>query len=229
MAALKPVHQEALAAASRAALERLPAVAALGDMYLAGSAALALYLDHRPVTDLDWMSGGNRLLPADRRDLLEQLLAVDPETRVETARNGYLHARTGTGVALKFFYYPYPLIDPEETLGELWVASALDLALMKLGAIISRGTKRDFVDFYVLTRRLPLAGILERSADKFGHVHDFPLQALKGLADDALTSGEPMPRLKSALDWEQVRATLDAEVRAAARVRFGIDLSQGAE
>ena len=229
MAALMPVHLTALSPASRASLGRLPTVAALADMYLAGSAALALYIDHRPVVDLDWMGGGNRLLPADRRDLLEQLLAVDPETKVETARDGYLHARTGDGVALKFFYYPYPLIDPEETLGELWVASALDLALMKLGAIISRGTKRDFVDFYLLTRRLPLTTILERSADKFGHVHDFRLQALKGLADDSLTSGEPMPRLNGELEWEQVRTAIAAETRAAAQMSLGMEIAQASE
>jgi len=207
-------------------LERLPAVAAMTDMYLAGSAALALYLDHRPVVNLDWMSGGNRLRPADRRDLLEQLLASDPETRVETARDGYLHARSGDGVALKFFYYPYPLIEPEEPLGSLWVGSALDLALMKLGAIISRGTKRDFVDFYLLTRSLPLAEILGRAPDKFGHVRDFPLQALKGLADDSLTIGEPMPRLNENLDWTALRATLAREVRAQSRLVLGIEEPQ---
>lgn len=226
---MRPVHRSALARSSLAVLDRLPAVPMMGDAYLAGSAALALYLDHRPVIDLDWMSASNRLLPADRRDLLQALLAGDPETEVETARDGYLYARTGNGVGLKFFYYPYPLIEPEEELGALWMASPLDLALMKIGAIISRGTKRDFVDFYLLTRTLPLTTILERSADKFGHVRDFPLQALKGLADDSQTSGEPMPRLNAELDWDLVRATLADEVRAASRDYLGIASEQESE
>lgn len=229
MAALSPVHRSALAQSSQSVLARLPAVPSMTDMYLAGSAALALYLDHRPVVNLDWMSAGNRLLPADRRDLLQALVAGDPETRVETARDGYLHVLTGNGVALKFFYYPYPLVETEEALGDLWVASALDLALMKLGAIISRGTKRDFVDFYLLTRVLPLENILERSADKFGHVRDFSLQALKGLADDSLTAGEPMPRLNDELDWVSVRAKLTEEVRSASRVGLGIETVQRSE
>ena len=222
MAALKPTRTEVLAESSRAALARLADVPALADAYLAGSAGLALYLGHRPVANLDWMCAGNRLEPADRRDLLQALLSVDEATRVETARDGFLHVRTGDGVGLKFFYYPYPLIAPEEPLGDLWVASILDLALMKLGAIISRGTKRDFVDFYLLTRELPLAEILRRAGDKFGHVRDLPLQALKGLADDSLTGGEPMPRLTEPLDWATVRATLDAETRAAGRRELGL-------
>lgn len=229
MAGLTLAHADALAPASRAALRRLAAVPALGDMYLAGSAALALYLGHRPVTNLDWMTASNRLLAADRRDLLEALLAGDGELRVETARDGYLYARTGDGVGLKFFYYPYPLIASEQELHGLWVASLVDLALMKLGAIISRGTKRDFVDFYLLSRVMTLEAVLERASDKFGHVHDFPLQALKGLADDSLTAGEPMPRLRTELSWATVRDTLAREVRTAAEARFGVAVGPASE
>jgi hypothetical protein len=229
LAALTPAHPSALAAPSREALAWLAAAPALGDMYLAGSAALALYLDHRPVINLDWMTASNRLLAADRRSLLAQLLAGDPQTRVETARDGYLHVASGRGVALKFFYYPYPLVEPEQRFGGLCVAGLLDLALMKLGAIISRGTKRDFTDFYLLSRTLPLDTILERAGDKFGHVRDFPLQALKGLTDFSLTAGEPMPRLRAALAWETVRDTLTAEVRAQAAVRFGAAAEPSAE
>src|SRR5829696_3839284 len=90
---------------------------------------------------------------------------------------------------------PTPLVKPFEDLAGLTVASAVDLGLMKLGAIISRGSRRDFVDLYLLCRQLPLADLLHASEDKFGHVRDFPLQALKGLADLSEVEGEPMPRL----------------------------------
>ncbi len=77
----------------------------------------------------------------------------------------------------------------------LAVASLLDLALMKLGALISRGTRRDFVDLWCIDRELPLAAVLGRAGDKFGHVGDFPLQAAKALADFSEAEDEPMPRL----------------------------------
>jgi hypothetical protein len=148
--------------------------------------------------------------------LLAELLAIDPDLRVETARDGYLYARCGEhfgGVALKLFYYPYPLVDPTRWLGELAVVSPTDLGLMKLGAIIGRGTKRDFVDLYLLCRRLPLAELLERSLDKYGHVRDFPVQALKSLADRTLTVGEPLPRMTTPVEWPVVEAWLDEQVR----------------
>ena len=191
------------------------------DLYLAGSAALALYVGHRPVRDLDLMTATNRLTPPERRDLLGQLLELDPATEVETARDGYLFARLG-GVGVRFFYYPYPLVDPIEDLSGLAVASAVDLGLMKIAAIISRGTKRDFVDLYLLCRELPLQSLLERADDKFGHVRDFPLQALKGLADLSETEGEPMPRLAAPLDWNEVESWVRAEVRELGRARVGL-------
>jgi nucleotidyltransferase AbiEii toxin of type IV toxin-antitoxin system len=220
-------HPEALAPAARELLGRLASRPWAEEFYLAGSAALALHLGHRPVGGLDLMSGTNRLNSPERRDLLADLLALDPGTEVETARDGYLFARLGeeTGVGVRFFYYPYPLVDPFEDLAGLAVAALVDLGLMKLAAIVSRGARRDFVDLFYLCRALPLEDLLERAGDKFGHVRDFPLQALKGLADRSEIEGEPMPsisRLAAPLAWEEVEAWLDGEVRRLGRERVGL-------
>jgi hypothetical protein len=93
---------------------------------------------------------------------------------------------------------------------------------MKIAAIISRAARRDFVDLYLLCRQLSLEDLLERAGDKFGHVRDFPLQALKGLADLSQIAGEPMPRLALPLEWEEVEAWLREEVRRLGRERVGL-------
>ena len=215
-------HLESLAPRSQELLARLAPLSWAEDFYLAGSAALALHTGHRPVTDLDLMSNANRLASPDRRDLLESLLALaPPSTEVETARGGYLFVRLG-GVGVRFFYYPYPLVQPFADLAGLAVISAADLGLMKLGAIISRASRRDFVDLYLLCRELPLADLLHLAEDKFGHVRDFPLQALKGLADLTQIEGDPMPRLAVPLDWAEVEAWLRAQVRELGRARTGL-------
>jgi hypothetical protein len=220
--ALHLAHPEAIAPESQELAARLAARPFAQEMYLAGSAALALYLGHRPARDLDLMTATNRLAGPERRDLLQEVVAIDPGAQVETARDGYLFARLASGVGARFFYYPYPLADPCEELAGLQVASAVDLGLMKIAAIISRGGKRDFVDLYLLCRALPLADLLDRAADKFGHVRDFPLQALKGLADLSATEGEPMPRLAQPLAWEEVAAWVAGEVRALGRETVGL-------
>lgn len=221
MAALS--HPETLAPRAQALLARMAERPWAEEIYLAGSAALALYVGHRPVRDVDLMSNTNRLTSPDRRDLLAELLALEPSTQVETARDGYLFARLD-GVGMRFFYYPYPLAEPFEDFAGLAVASAVDLGLMKIGAIISRGTRRDFVDLYLLCRELPLADLLARAEDKFGHVRDFPLQALKGLADLSAAEEEPMPRLAVPLAWEEVEAWLRHEVRGLGRRRIELEV-----
>lgn len=221
MAPLTSFHLETLSPRAQELLGRYAERPWGEDFYLAGSAALALYIGHRPVRDLDLMGGTNRLASPDRRDLLFDLLAVEQETEVETARDGYLYVRQ-SGVGVRFFYYPYPLADPFEELSGFSVVSAVDLGLMKLGAIISRGTRRDFVDLFLLCRQIPLADLLARADDKFGHVRDFPLQALKGLADLSEAEAEPMPSLAVPVDWAEVEAWLRTEVRELGRTRVGL-------
>jgi hypothetical protein len=224
VAALTLSHLESLSPRAQELVARIAPFPWAEECYLAGSAALALYIGHRPVQDLDLMTATNRLAGPERRDLLGELLALDPDTEVETARDGYLSVRGGgSGVGLRFFYYPYPLIDAFEDLSGLAVASAVDLGLMKIAAVISRGSKRDFADLYLLCRELPLAELLARSGDKFGHVRDFPLQALKGLADLSETAGEPMPRLAVSLAWEEVESWLRREVRELGRMHVGLE------
>ncbi|HVR11623.1 MAG TPA: nucleotidyl transferase AbiEii/AbiGii toxin family protein [Thermoanaerobaculia bacterium] len=214
---LIPRHREALSPRAQALAGSLAATALSEDFYLAGGAALALYLGHRPVAELDLMSGTNRLAGPERRILLGALLDADPDTQVETARDGYLFVRAGGGVPLRLYYYPYPLVAPVEEVDGLAVVSPVDLGLMKLGAIISRGSRRDFVDLFLLCRELPLDQLLLRAGDKFGHVRDFPLQALKGLADLSEAAGEAMPRLAVDVTWEEVAAWVGGEVREAGR------------
>ncbi len=225
MAAVSPLplaHPEALAPASQQALRALARCRFVAETYLAGSAALALYTGHRPVRDLDLMTVTNRLTGPERRDVLGELRAADPDTTVETARDGYLFARLQGSVGTRFFYYPYPLIDPEQEFLGVAVASAVDLGLMKLAAIISRGERRDFVDLYLLGRHLPLQVLLDRAEEKFGHVGDFPLQALKALADLSATADQPMPKLARPLAWAEVEAWVGEAVRSLGRAHAGL-------
>ena len=222
MASLTRLDPKTLDDASLDLLGSLSKLPWFADFYLAGSAALTLYLSHRPIRDLDLMSPVQRLRSIERRDHLQDLLRLDPGIRVETARDGFLYVRSDEGVALRLYYYPYPLVDPERSLVDTAVASPVDLGLMKLGAIISRGTRRDFVDLFLLSREIPLGDLLDRSPEKFGHVRDFPLQALKGLADRSQVAGEPMPELSPSVTWRAVESWLDLEVSTLGRRQIGL-------
>jgi hypothetical protein len=162
------------------------------------------------------------LRSAERRDLVQELLERDAALRVVTARDGFLHVRTGSGVAVRWYWYPYPLVEPPEELDGLAVASLWDLGLMKLAALVSRGTRRDLADLYLLTRRVPLVELFERSVEKFGHVEDFPLQAAKALADFEPDPEEAEPDLGVVATWEEVEAWAREELRGFARRELGV-------
>jgi hypothetical protein len=218
------VDLERLSPPSREALAKLGNVPICVDFYLAGGAALALRLGHRPARDLDLMSSTCRLQPAERRDLLAELLAAEPGTEVETARDGFLQVRWPDGVALRFYWYPYPLVDPPDVsprTANVAVASLADLVLMKLGAIASRGGRRDFVDLYFACRELSLERALAGARQKFPYVVDFPLQAMKALADFSDAELEPMPSTSEPVEWPAVRDW--AQNQAAAFGRAALD------
>ncbi|MGH9380094.1 MAG: nucleotidyl transferase AbiEii/AbiGii toxin family protein [Thermoanaerobaculia bacterium] len=222
MALLTPDRGDALTAEASAWLRCLAGQPWTESFYLAGSAALALYLGHRRVGNLDLMSASARLASPERRDLLATLKRLDPRFEVETAQDGYLYGRGHDGVALKLFHYPYPLIAPAQAHDGVDVASAADLGAMKLAALIARAARRDFVDLYLLCRRLPLAALIEHGAAKFSHVRDFSVQALKALADRELAREDPMPELLEPLAWDEVERWADRALRDEARARFQI-------
>src|SRR5436305_1486702 len=82
--------------------------------------------------------------------LLGDLLALDRAAESETGRESYLFDRHGLSFEMCHFFDNSPLREPYAKVSGLAVASAVDLGLIKLAAIIIRGTRRDFVDLYLL-------------------------------------------------------------------------------
>ncbi|KKP88945.1 MAG: hypothetical protein UR93_C0005G0001, partial [Berkelbacteria bacterium GW2011_GWA2_35_9] len=57
-------------------------------------------------------------------------------------------------VKISFFYYHYPSIGEFANYHNIKIASLQDLVAMKVDALQSRGTKRDFIDLYtILTQK----------------------------------------------------------------------------
>jgi hypothetical protein len=178
------------------------------DFYLAGGTALALIEGHRVSVDLDLFSGGFE----DPEALLPVIESTFPEavTTLVGPRTLYLDI-SGTSVSLMGYTYPLiaPLLEPEPGLVPL--ASREDIAAMKLAAIASRGSRKDFVDlWWLVSRRWSLEQCLELFERKFesrdiGHV----IRALTYFDDAEL---EPPLRYLVEIDWETVKRDLTKRV-----------------
>jgi predicted nucleotidyltransferase component of viral defense system len=172
------------------------------DFYLAGGTALALQEGHRVSIDLDFMSATF----SNPEELIQTVRdsEVDFEVTMTSSRTVYI---TMGGVQVSFFGYDYPQLEAVLHLEEalLPVAHSDDIAAMKLAAIASRGSRKDFVDLWLLvSRHRSLQAYLDLFQKKFrmrdtGHV----VRSLSYF-DDA--DEEPELRMLIELDWEQVKS-----------------------
>lgn len=177
--------------------------------YLAGGTAVALHLDHRRSYDLDFFIP-ERDFPSDlpRRELMHLGELV------------VLHEGAGTfvgtldGGQISFFIYPYPLLESTVTFKGVQVAQLPDLAAMKLDAISSRGTKRDFIDLYQICQDVfPLRKVIQHFERKYADVRYSMVHLLKSLKYFEDAESDPMPPMLVPLEWVEVKRFFEGEVR----------------
>ncbi len=201
-------HENVLDAKARKAAARL--ASACSGFYLAGGTGLALRLGHRISLDLDLFSATNALGEPERSSLLERLTASGG-LEVEESKDGTCRLiLEGTRVSLQ--RYSYPLVKPTADWRGLAVASIEDIGAMKVGAIVGRGAKKDFVDLYEICGHLGLEPLLEGASRKYGHHADFLLQASRALVFFEDAEKNSMPRLLKKISWERVKAYFEKEV-----------------
>jgi hypothetical protein len=183
------------------------------EFYLAGGTGLAVQLGHRISVDLDFFTRTSELDGPDRRRILKQLAPIKGFSLIEE-REGTLHfALSSTRVSL--LHYPYRLQRPLRRWKAVRVASPLDIGMMKIGAVIGRGSKKDFVDLYFIAEQVcSLETLLKQAGRKFQRASDLRMQALKAMIyfEDAET--ERMPKMLEPVSWPAVRSFFEKEVRA---------------
>ena len=177
--------------------------------YLAGGTAVALHLDHRRSYDLDFFTP-ERDFPTDlpRRELMHLgelvILQEGAGTFVGTLDGGQI----------SFFIYPYPLLESPEIFEDAQVAKLPDLAAMKLDAVSSRGTKRDFIDLYQICQDVfPLGRAIQHFERKYAGVRYSMVHLLKSLKYFADAEFDPMPPMLVPLEWGKVKQFFEGEVR----------------
>lgn len=203
---------EAVPVSVRKALDQLALRGIFREFYLAGGTGLAILENHRRSVDLDFFSRVNQLDTDGRRTLFSALQGV-PEWRTTEVKQGTVHGTVGR-VKVSFFWYPQRMVKPVLRKGPLRIASQEDIGLMKLGAIIGRGSRKDFVDLYEICRQIPLSRLLSLAPRKFSDSRDFTLQALKALCFFEDAEKEPPVMAVKPFSWDRVKEFFVREVKA---------------
>jgi hypothetical protein len=182
---------------------------------LAGGTAIGHYLGHRRSRDLDFFS----LTPGLDLDMVSRALTGSTHgehVEILNRTDATLQVRLES-IPVDIVSYPYPPLEQPESGPEGFpTASLVDLAAMKVGAIASRGIRRDFWDLWAICHpKHDLAWALDAYERRFAKVavnRYHALRALSYFGDAERTKRLPVG-MNAAL-WKRIRAYFEQEVPA---------------
>jgi hypothetical protein len=203
------MHLEVLTDKQKKVLSRLSGVLKNTDFYLAGGTALALQTGHRMSQDFDWF------IPhlGEIESFLGLLRAAGVECVVTSTDRETCYLLVDT-VQVSFLGYDYPLLQTKVPCAEydIYLAGTDDIAAMKLAAVASRGSRKDFVDLYFLFKnQRPLKDCLCLYQEKFkirdiGHV-------IRSLVYFDNADAEPEVQMITPLSWVELKAAMERWVK----------------
>jgi hypothetical protein len=168
---------------------------------------------HRVSRDLDLFVQND----FDPERLEERLSIIAADIRVTGRARGTLHLEV-IGIPVSVLSYRYPLIAATETRDgvPVPVASANDLACMKISAIAGRGAAKDFWDLDVLLEHGVADGNLTLLLDLYAR--KFPIEdvghAVRSLAYFGEAEAVALPLGLSPERWQAIKHAFAERVRA---------------
>jgi len=196
------MHTEALTSNTKRVFESLGDATLTKNVYLAGGTALALYYGHRFSVDLDWF-GQEFKFTEEFRHKLSSAGKLKVISQSEDTFHGQLD-----DVEVSFFRYPYKLLFSKKKYNQnIYLADEKDIACMKLDAIASRGSRKDFVDMYFLLHNFSLETLIDLMPKKFEIEYNVP-HLLKALTYFEDAERMPMPEMIRQTRWGDVKKFL---------------------
>jgi predicted nucleotidyltransferase component of viral defense system len=191
------------------------------DFYLAGGTALALQIGHRISTDLDWFSTSQPLVSSERESIC-QIMRESKDFELVSEQDGLLFTRLFQ-TDVSFICKHHSLVEQTVDFHGVRLASPTDIGLMKLAAINSRGSRRDFIDLYCLREFISLDRLLELAPSKYRDRPSFLSVAARALAYFEEAEAQPMPRMLISIQWPDVRHYCEAASRKLTRRLSGLE------
>ena len=187
-------------------LKSLASQPELAQTRLVGGTALALQYGHRQSIDLDFFG----ILPEEKEELVEMTKRVG--NVLVTNRSKMILQTVINQIKVDFVDYSrYKWID-EPVMGDGFVlASDKDIAAMKVNAIIGRGTKKDFIDLYVLLQHYSLLEIMAFYKQKYPEFSEYRALLSMTYFEDA--EMQDMPKMFIDTSWDTMKSTIIEAVK----------------
>lgn len=175
---------------------------------LAGGTGLALHYGHRLSADFDFF----RPDAVPLEDILRRFTALGSCDILQQ----YEHTLTllVRGVKLSFFIVADPWIAAPVAYRDFRVAAVVDIALMKLAAMAGRGSRKDFIDLYVILQDAQrMEDLMANLGRKFPGKSANAYHILRSLTWFEDAEKEPMPRMLIPLEWNDCKSFFIREAR----------------
>lgn len=188
-------------------LKRLTKLPLLADMRLVGGTSLALQYGHRRSVDLDFFG-----MTTEDIDEVTEAISLCATTVIKIKCTPKIKTYAVNGIKVDIVNYPYHWIDEPIVEDGLAMASPMDIAAMKVNAVMGRGTKKDFVDIYFLLQHFSFDEIMDFYLQKYTDGSEY--RALLSMTYFADADPQPMPMMFSSVEWETMKATIKEKVEA---------------
>jgi hypothetical protein len=177
--------------------------------YLAGGTGCALRIGHRISRDFDFFSQNEfEIFPVQNSLRNLGRLVID-----YSDSNTLVGRFDGTKISL--FHYAYALIESLCEDRGVRIASLVDIGCMKIDAISSQGTKRDFVDLFFILKKigLDLKTFFANFERKYGPDGFNRHHVLKSLVYFEDADKEPGPEMLVEYSWTEAKSFFVESVR----------------
>lgn len=176
---------------------------------LAGGTGLAFQIGHRISEDLDFFRTDSFCVD-DMHKALGKIGSYETFQEAEHTLTVLIRS-----TKLSFFLVQDPFLFETAPYRFFSIAAQKDIALMKLTAVSGRGSRKDFIDLYLILQNKPsLRDYFTLLPEKYGPSRVNKYHILKSLTyfDDA--ESEPMPKMLVPFDWKNCKKFFVREARS---------------
>lgn len=185
-------------------LKKIQGLPCVSKTRLVGGTALALQFGHRQSIDLDFFGE----LIDDNEAMEDQLREVGCLHVIKSTSKIRIYQIDDVKVDFADFSR-YPWIDEPVIEEGIVLASPKDIAAMKINAIEGRGTKKDFLDIFLLLQHFSLSEILEMYSQKYSEHSVF--RALMSLTYFEDADAQLAPKTFDMPNWVDVKHFIISE------------------
>lgn len=177
----------------------------LSELRLVGGTALALQYGHRSSIDLD-LFGKIDIDGYELQSILSKYGTLKVENEAKIIHQYYID-----NIKVDVVNYPFEWISDVIEDNGVRLASPIDIAAMKVNAIEGRGTKKDFIDMYMLLQHYSLEEIIAFYQQKYPNHSTF--RALRSLTYFEDAEDQFMPQMFIEDTWESIKQYITNQVK----------------